>query len=113
MDFKEKLLDSHLAFEQDVDLLHPIHKYRKEALKRFEDAGFPSKRDELWKYTSLASITQKDYNLSPTSDSNIELKDIKKYGLRGIVLKSKRNIFLDKKKVINFANINKIFINII
>ena len=41
MDFKEKLLDSHLAFEQDVDLLHPIHKYRKEALKRFEANGFP------------------------------------------------------------------------
>ncbi len=41
------------------------------------------------------------------------LKDIKKYGLRGIVLKSKRNIFLDKKEVITFANKNKIFINII
>ncbi len=41
------------------------------------------------------------------------LKDIKKYSLRGIVLKSKKNIVLDKKKVINFANKNKIFINII
>ena len=41
------------------------------------------------------------------------LKDIKKSGLRGVVLKSKKNIFLDKKKVINFANKNKIFINII
>jgi Fe-S cluster assembly protein SufD len=47
MDFKEKLLDSHLAFEQDVDLLHPIHKYRKNALKRFEKDGFPNKSDEL------------------------------------------------------------------
>ena len=41
------------------------------------------------------------------------LKDIKKFGLKGIVLKSKRNIFLDKKEVITFANKNKIFINII
>ena len=41
------------------------------------------------------------------------LKDIKKHRLRGVVLKSKKNIFLDKKKVINFANKNKIFINII
>ena len=41
------------------------------------------------------------------------LKDIKKHGLRGVVLKSKRNVFLDKKKVISFANKNKIFINII
>ena len=40
-------------------------------------------------------------------------KDINKYGLKGVVLKSKRNIFLDKKKCINFANKNKIFIHII
>ena len=40
-------------------------------------------------------------------------KDIKKYGLRGVVLKSKKNIFLDKDKCINFANKNKIFIKII
>ena len=38
------------------------------------------------------------------------LKDCKKYGLNGIVLKSKKNIFLDKTKCINFANKNKIFI---
>ena len=41
------------------------------------------------------------------------LKDIKKYGLKGLVLKSKRNIFLDKEQVINFANKNKIFIKVI
>ncbi len=41
------------------------------------------------------------------------LKDVKKYGLKGIVLKSKKNVFLDKKEVIAFANKNKIFINII
>jgi len=41
------------------------------------------------------------------------LKDIKKYGLKGLVLKSKRNIFLDKEEIINFANKNKIFIKVI
>ncbi len=41
------------------------------------------------------------------------LKDIKKYGLKGVVLKSKKNIFLDKTKCINFANKNKLFIKII
>jgi DUF1009 family protein len=41
------------------------------------------------------------------------LKDSKKYGLKGIVLKSKKNIFLDKTKCISFANKNKIFIKII
>jgi len=41
------------------------------------------------------------------------LKDCKKYGLKGIVLKSKKNIFLDKAKCISFANKNMIFIKII
>ena len=38
------------------------------------------------------------------------LKQCKSAGLKGIVLKHKKNIFLDKKKSINFANKNKIFI---
>jgi DUF1009 family protein len=41
------------------------------------------------------------------------LKDCKKYGLRGIVLKSKKNIFLDKTKCISFANKNNMFIKVI
>ena len=31
-------------------------------------------------------------------------------GLKGIVLKSKQNVFLDRKKCINFANKNKMFV---
>tara|TARA_B100000767_G_scaffold19474_1_gene17793 strand:- start:414 stop:1205 length:792 start_codon:yes stop_codon:yes gene_type:complete len=41
------------------------------------------------------------------------LKDCKKAGLKGIVMKNKQNIFLDKEACVKFANINKIFINII
>ena len=41
------------------------------------------------------------------------LKDCKKYGLKGIVLRSKKNIFLDKNKCVSFANRNKIFIKAI
>ena len=33
-------------------------------------------------------------------------------GLKGIVLKSKSNILLEKKKCINFANKNKMFITV-
>ena len=41
------------------------------------------------------------------------LIDCQKAGLKGIVLKHNQNIFLDKKKCIKFANLNKIFIKII
>ena len=40
------------------------------------------------------------------------LKDCKKFGLKGIVLKSKKNIFLDRIKCIKFANKNRIFISV-
>ena len=39
-------------------------------------------------------------------------KQCKLAGLKGLVLKAKRNIFLDKKKCINFANKNKMFITV-
>tara|TARA_A100001011_G_scaffold388108_1_gene467108 strand:+ start:1027 stop:1818 length:792 start_codon:yes stop_codon:yes gene_type:complete len=41
------------------------------------------------------------------------LTQCKQAGLKGVVLKSKKNIFLDKKKCINFANRNKMFISVI
>ena len=40
------------------------------------------------------------------------LRDCKKSGIKGIVLKSKQNIFMDRNKSINFANKNKIFITV-
>ena len=38
------------------------------------------------------------------------LKDCKKANIKGIILKSKENIILDKKKCISYANKNKMFI---
>ena len=37
-------------------------------------------------------------------------KQCKSAGLKGIVIKNKQNIFLEKKECIDFANKNKIFI---
>ena len=40
------------------------------------------------------------------------LKQCKMAGLKGIVLKNKQNVFLDKNKCINWANKNKMFITV-
>ena len=40
------------------------------------------------------------------------LTQCKLAGLKGVVLKSKRNIFLERKKCINFSNKNKMFITV-
>ena len=81
MEFKEKLISSYLAFEEDLDLTDTVHETRANALKVFEEKGFPSKKDELWKYTSLEALIREDYSLFPKSEVNIELKDVKKYFL--------------------------------
>ena len=39
-------------------------------------------------------------------------KDCKKAGLKGIVLKSKLNVILNKKKCISFANKNSMFLKV-
>ena len=41
------------------------------------------------------------------------LKQCKSAGIKGVVLKSKQNVFLEKNKCINFANKNKLFIKIL
>ena len=41
------------------------------------------------------------------------LKDCKRYGLKGIILKSKKNIILEKAKCIHFADKHRIFIKVV
>ena len=84
MELKEKLLDSHLAFEQQSEVNEIVQNQRSSALRIFQEKGFPTKKIEAWKYTSLNSILNKDYVLFPRTDSNIELKKVKQYFLHDI-----------------------------
>ena len=81
MDLKEKLLSSHLAFDEDLNLSEAVQKTRAKALQIFEKKGFPTKKEEAWKYTSLEALLQQDYALYPKSETTIELRDVKKYFL--------------------------------
>ena len=70
--------------------------------KKFRNTGvlvkFPKKKQDL--RIDLPTIGFKT------------LTQCKLSGIKGIVLKSRKNIFLDKKKCINFANKNKMFITV-
>ena len=81
MKFQDKLLYSHIAFEELFDVNNPIHDKRLEALKFFEKKGFPTRKDEAWKYTSLNSLINRDYALFPKKETPIELKKVKKFFL--------------------------------
>ena len=84
MDLKDKLLSSFLAFENNVDLEDPVHDIRSQAMKNFETKGFPTKKEEAWKYTSLGNLQKVDFSIFPKQESNLEYKDIKKYFLHEI-----------------------------
>ncbi|HEX9827019.1 MAG TPA: Fe-S cluster assembly protein SufD [Flavobacteriaceae bacterium] len=95
MDLKEKLISSFLAFENEADLDSPVHDVRCEAIKTFEEKGFPTKKDEAWKYTALNSILKHDYCLFPKMEDALEYNAIKKYFIYDI--DTFKIVFIDGK----------------
>ncbi len=84
MELKDKLVSSFLAFEEAFDVNSDIHELRTRSLKEFEQLGFPSKKEEAWKYTSLNSVLKPDYSVFPKKEDAIEYRDIKKYLIHDI-----------------------------
>ncbi|WP_435261427.1 Fe-S cluster assembly protein SufD [Tenacibaculum sp. nBUS_03] len=95
MELKEKLISSYVAFENDININSDIHEIRTKALQNFEELGFPSKKLEAWKYTSLNSILKEDYSLFPDNEVAIQLADVKKYFIHEI--DSYAIVFIDGK----------------
>ncbi|MET6989618.1 Fe-S cluster assembly protein SufD [Sediminicola arcticus] len=93
MDLKEKLVSSFMAFENNVDVDHPVHDIRSEAIKNFEIKGFPTKKEEAWKYTSLNNLLKVDFSVFPKKETSLEYKDVKKYFLHEI--DSYKIVFID------------------
>ena len=73
-----------MAFEEQLDLSSPIHEMRTRSLNQFEEIGFPTKKEEAWKYTSIAKLLKNDYSIFPKKETTIELKNVKKYFLYDI-----------------------------
>lgn len=93
MDLKDKLISSFMAFENNIDFEHPVHDVRSEAMKNFELKGFPSKKEEAWKYTSLNSLQRTDFSIFPKEANVLEYKDVKEYFLHEI--DSYKIVFID------------------
>ena len=73
-----------MAFEERVDVHTELHNIRTEAIKNFENKGFPTKKEESWKYTSLNAILKNDFSVFPKTESTIQYSDVKKYFLHEI-----------------------------
>jgi Fe-S cluster assembly protein SufD len=96
MELKEKLVSSFIAFENQISLDNTfVHNMRTEAIKRFETKGFPVKKDEAWKYTSLGKVLKHDFSVFPKLESTIEYKDVQPYFINDI--DSYKIVFVDGK----------------
>lgn len=84
MDLKEKLISSFIAFEEKIDVSSALHDIRTSAIKTFENKGFPSKKEEAWKYTSLNAILKNNFSVFPKQENAIEFATVKKYFLHEI-----------------------------
>ena len=65
-----QIIENHSKF---LGKLHHsfLDEARKTAVQKFEKAGFPTKKDEEYKYTNLREITEKEYNFFPSEHHNI------------------------------------------
>ncbi len=73
-----------MAFEERIDVDTDLHDVRTEAIKNFEAKGFPTKKEEAWKYTSLNAVLKNDFSVFPKQDNVVEYADVKKYFLHEI-----------------------------
>jgi len=79
MSLKEKIISTYRSFEEAVSTNSMIADLKDQAIKVFEEKGFPTSKDEDWKYTSLKSLIKVDYCVVPTVNEELELADIEEY----------------------------------
>lgn len=95
MDLKEKLISSFWAYENHLDEDSYLHPIRTQAIRSFEEKGFPTKKEEAWKYTSLNPVLKHDFSVFPKQENAIEYNDVKKFFIHDI--DTYKIVFIDGK----------------
>jgi len=107
MDLKDKLISSFWAFDGHKDDDAYLQNIRTEAIKSFKEKGFPTKKEEAWKYTSLNRLLKNDFSVFSRKENSLEYRDVKKYFIHEI--DSYKIVFIDGKYscLLNVIGINK------
>ncbi|GLB50792.1 Fe-S cluster assembly protein SufD [Neptunitalea lumnitzerae] len=93
MSLKDKLATSYMVLENQIAKNDPLSDIRSKAIQQFENQGFPTKKEEAWKYTSLNSVLKPDYNVFAKKEKAIEYKDVKPYFIHDI--ETYKIVFID------------------
>jgi Fe-S cluster assembly protein SufD len=64
MDDKEAFLANFSEFEKGAKHNPKLHRLRQAAIERFAELGFPTLRDEEWRFTNLAPLFKQPYGLA-------------------------------------------------
>lgn len=93
MSFKDHILSSFIALENEVDTNSYVHNVRNAAINDFEQLGIPQRKGEAYKYTSLKALFNKEYSLFPKKETDISYSDIQRFLVHQI--DAYRVIFID------------------
>ncbi len=74
---------------------------REDAFGSFCDAGFPTTKDEDWRFTNVAPISQMSFNLPEDGHAQLSAKDLEPFILPGAVC---RLVFVDGRHAPEFSD---------
>ena len=83
-----------------------IKKLRKTAIDNFSELGFPTLRDEDWRFTNLAPISKSKFKISENGSTGVSSKDIEKFLFKK--LDSYNLVFINGKYISELSNIENI-----
>jgi Fe-S cluster assembly protein SufD len=83
----EWYLDAFKQFEQRLNgqATSQIHQLRKQALKSFQDLGYPTTKHEEWKYTNLSALSNQNFEIGqPYKPGSLSKDNIKTHTFQGL-----------------------------
>jgi Fe-S cluster assembly protein SufD len=84
MGLKDKLVASYVAMASEPGAHASVAKLRAHAIDTFEQQGFPTKKMEEWKYTSLNTLVKTDFSVFPKKTKELTLSDVQRYMLHDV-----------------------------
>ena len=101
---KDKLVQDFLQFESSLNgkSQSDIHIERKKAIAQFEKSGFPTNRNEEWKYTDSKELQNHSFNILALN-SKLTKEEIHKHFIPG--LSGNQLVFLNGRYRADFSSI--------
>ena len=85
-DLKDKLIKDFEIFEGGLngEASSAIHQIRKEAIQNFNRLGFPTVKNEDWKYTNVSSLTKQAFQQTLATGEATKNYDLSQFDIEGL-----------------------------